>query len=167
MFVKKKDPHSVATMRVGCERATGLPPTTAVVIARMSFEEMAPMTVCRFRMAERLLALDFGFDVCVLVGEHHVGLYSAERQSTTADARRANRLAPPFPNLPDINVLDEQNGGANIVGRAHGRIRRGQTTSFESHADLLLLFGFQDCKSISSFRTHRVRYTSYDGERFC
>lgn len=67
MFVKKKDPHSVATMRVGCERATGLPPATTVMVAGMTLEKMTPMAVCRFCVAERLLSLDLGFDVRVLV----------------------------------------------------------------------------------------------------
>lgn len=130
---KIKDPHSVATMRVGCERAMGLPPATAVVTARMSLEEMAPMTVRRFCVAERRLPREFGFDVCVFVRQYHVGLHSAERQSTTADACRANWLALLFSHLSNVNILDEENGGANTVERANWRIRGRQTTNFESH----------------------------------
>lgn len=83
---------------------------------------MTLMAICRFHMAKRFLTLHLGFNVCILVGEHHIRLHAAQVQTATTDAGGANRLAPALARLPRIYVLNEQNCGTDVVGRAYLRI---------------------------------------------
>ena len=97
-------------------------PATTVVVARMVLEKMTTMTVFRKRTAKRLLTLNLRMDVRLLVRQHHVGLHSAKGQTAPRNARRADRLRPTFPNLPNVDILDEENGGSNPIRRTNWRV---------------------------------------------
>jgi len=109
------------------------------MVAGMTLWKMTAMSIAGFRKAERILSLDLCFNIRFFVRKYHLRLNTAQIQSAKADTPCTNRLTPTFPDLPNVDVLDEENGGSNAVGCAYGRIRSGQATSFESHTNLLLV----------------------------